>query len=49
MLYVPGLKFQAFIDRTVKWFTVHEPEKLDIKYDYWFAGLFVGVLIGIII
>ncbi len=44
--FVPGPGFLRFMDWTVKLTTVSEPDRLPVRYDYWFAGLVTGFLLG---
>ena len=47
-MYIPDETVQKFIDWTVQMTTKHEPELLDIKYDYWFGGLVSGLFVGLL-
>lgn len=38
-----------FADWSVSICTEYKPEECELKYDYWFGGLFVGWLIGLIL
>lgn len=40
---VPPKWSLRFMDWTARVTTVHKPEELDRKYDYWFAGALFGI------